>query len=159
VKPPRGTATPARPDDRVQLTDVMPMLLAGLGIPIPEPVQGRPPPHAQPIVAETNVLPAGTGEGDWRALVDGRFKYLWSSLGDHRVYDLERTPPEAENLLERDAARGLALAARLEDFLAGLPPPPPIAATAGEPAAIDERTRRALESLGYVEDSGAGAEP
>jgi arylsulfatase A-like enzyme len=160
VKPPRGTATPSRRSEPVQLTDVMPMLLAGLGLPVPEPVQGRAPPHALPIVAETNVLPPGTGEGDWRALVDGRFKYLWSSLGNHRVHDLERTPPEADNLLEPEAQRAQELAARLEHFLASLPPPQAPPAGAGEVQPVDPETRRALESLGYLEGRAeAGATP
>jgi arylsulfatase A-like enzyme len=158
VKPPRGTAAPARRPEPVQLTDVMPMLLAGLGLPVPQSVQGRPPPHARPILAETNVLPSGTGEGDWRALVDGRFKYLWSSLGDHRLYDLGRPRPEAENLLEREAARAHGLAAQLDQVFAGLPPPRRVPASTRELVHVDGETRRALESLGYLE-GGNGAPP
>jgi hypothetical protein len=44
-------------------------------------------------------------EGSWRALYLGRHKFLWNSLGNHALYDLENDPGEGNDLSGADPAR------------------------------------------------------
>jgi arylsulfatase len=143
----RGEPPPARSDAVVQLTDVMPIVLHALSLPIPAGVQGGLPPRVgHPIVAEVHPLPAISAGGHWRALYDGRFKLLWSSLGRHGLYELERDPGERDNLALRDRPRRERLTRLLEGYLDSLPGP----GEAGPARTLDAETREALRSLGYV---------
>ncbi len=104
-------------------------------------------PH--PIIAETSSPDAR--HGALRSLVDGRHKLVWSSRGDHQLFDLERDPHETENLAEREPERTLALETQLSSHLAGLPRPGPPA----QSDEVDRETRHALEALGYLTPSAA----
>jgi arylsulfatase A-like enzyme len=147
VKAPRGRAAPGRSDAPVQLTDVLPLVLGHLGLPAPAGVQGgRPPRRGQPLVAEVFPLPFQSLDGGWRALFDGAYKLHWSDGGRHRLFDLDRDPGEQRDLAAREAPRVARMAGLLERYFASLPAP----GVDGPPAALDEETRRALESLGYV---------
>ena len=147
VKHPRGGALPGRSADPVQLTDVLSIVLARLGLAAPAGVQGGlPPTIGHPIVAEVDPLPFESSEGSWRALFDGNVKFLWNSKGRHQLFDLGRDPAEDHDLAPRERDRVARLALLAERYFASLPGP----GAAGPPRVLDEETRRALESLGYI---------
>jgi hypothetical protein len=131
----------------VQLTDVLSIVLDAAGLAAPAGVQGGLPPRlGHPVVAEVFPLPALSPDGGWRALFDGRWKFLWNSQGRHQLFDLDRDPSERENLAAREGPRRARMAGLAERYFASLPAP----GAAGPPAVLDEETRRALQSLGYV---------
>ena len=124
------------------------MMQSRLGIATPGGIQGVWPPDAsRPHVAETYPLRAFSGDGDWRALYDGDFKFLWNSRGSHRLFDLAEDPEETADLAAEDSKRAEAMLARLDEYLASLPEPGP--ADAAE--SVDQETQKALESLGYLD--------
>jgi arylsulfatase len=147
VKRPRGQAPPGRSEAAVQLTDVLSIVLDAAGLAAPAGVQGGLPPRlGHPVVAEVFPLPALSPDGGWRALFDGRWKFLWNSQGRHQLFDLDRDPGEGRDLAAREGERVVGLATLVERYFASLPRP----GAAGPPAVLDEDTRRALESLGYI---------
>jgi arylsulfatase A-like enzyme len=149
VKLPTGAAGAGsrRIDAPVSLTDVFALILAQVGLPLPDDIQGEVPPAHHPIVAETRAAPRGPLHVGWRAIVDGRFKLLTSSDGERHLFDLEADPHERHDLAALEAERVHALHTLLDTYVAGLPRP------SGRAAArvVDEQTRRALEGLGYLE--------
>jgi len=95
VKPPAADGRRGRMAQPVLLTDVMPLLLDGLGLPLPDSVQGSlPGKRVEPILAEVTQLPAESDEGDFRAWVEDGWKLVWNSKGRHALYDLSRDPGE-----------------------------------------------------------------
>ncbi len=148
MKHPAGEAAAGTSDRQVQLTDVLPMICDRLGIETPRDIQGVWPSDAsRPPVAETYPLEAFSGDGDWRALYDGDFKFLWNSRGSHRLFDLAEDPKETADLAAKDSKRAETMLARLDEYLAGLPEPGP----ADAPGEVDQETQEALESLGYLD--------
>lgn len=135
----------------VQLPDVFVMVLESLGIPAPEGIQGGLPPRiGHPIVAEvypsSNPTPTAQ-DGDWQAIFDGHFKFLWNSKGNHVLFHLGDDPGENVNLVSQYPDRARQMSFKLKEFLAKLPPPGP-----PPPAReLDQSTKDALRSLGYVE--------
>lgn len=148
VKHPRGEVSPGRDDTPVQLTDLFPWICRRLGLDVPAGVQGGAPPEVgHPLVAEIYPLAAASRDGDWRALYEGDFKFLWSSRGNHQLFDLAKDPEELDNRIHADPERSRDMGRRLAAYLAGLPPPAP----APEGGEIDAETRKALQSLGYID--------
>lgn len=149
VKLPRQRDAGQVVDTPVQLTDIVPLVLDRAGLPLPPEVQGRPPSEAgeRTLFAEVYPDPRSVAVGQWRALYDGSYKFVWNSNGSHALYDLERDPEESRNLLEREPERARELRARLERFVAGLPEP----AVAGPEIEVDAETREALKAMGYLE--------
>ena len=150
VKYPAGESEPERRAEAVQLTDVLPLILERLAIPLPSAIQGAPPPDVgHPIVAE--VYPRADVDrfstGSWRALIEGDLKLLWNSLGDHRLFDLGADPGESANLVESRPDRAAAMEATLLRYLESLPAPH----APGPEGEIDAETREALRELGYIE--------
>lgn len=147
-KPPRGDGGLGERHDYVQLTDVMALVTERLGLPRPEGIQGGVPPKAgRPVIAESYVLAALNGTGDWLGIYEGDWKFLWNSKGSSALYDLARDPREDRNLIAEQAERAGSLERTLKGYLASLP------RTQGdEPARpIDDATRDALRSLGYLQ--------
>ena len=152
VKPPRGEEPHGRHDELVQISDVFPMVLARAGIPVPADTQAAfPPPAGRLSFAEVNPLPGFGRRGDWRAAIDGDWKYLESGAGDRLLFDLARDPGERSNVAADEPERAERMRRALHEWSAALPSPAPAAAPAAE---VDAETRRALESLGYVHDGG-----
>lgn len=149
VKLPLGEGSAASIDAPVQLTDIVPMLLDRLEIPVPFGVQGvKPPRKDEPIFAEVYPNPGPSYRGSWRSLIDGRHKYVWNEKGEHALYDLVADPGERHNRIDDEPVLAAELSGRLGRFHRSLlPPARPPAPT----AIVDEETRRSLESLGYVE--------
>jgi arylsulfatase A-like enzyme len=94
-----------------------------------------------------------------RAIRSDGWKLIWGSDGRHELYHIAIDPGETRNLVAEEPARVAELTARLEvrlAELAGRPfrladEPPPAGAEGF--AGVDDATRRALESLGYVSRS------
>jgi arylsulfatase A-like enzyme len=149
IKYPAGEETPARSSRRIQLTDILPLVCQRVGIPVPAGIQGGAPPKIDhPIVAEAYPLEGLEGrQGHWRAIFEGDYKFLWNSLGRHKLFNLRDDPEESLDLAPDIPHRAEKMSARLEAYLASLPGPAPDSAS-GE---VDEETRRALENLGYLE--------
>lgn len=148
VKPPRGAGRPGRVAEPVLLTDVMPMLLDALGLPIPPGVQGGVPGRTErPVFAEVNPLPAESEDGDQRAWIEGDWKLLWSHRDGARLFDVARDPGETRDLGPEEPERLAAMRERLERYVESLPRP----TAQGPERVIDPETAEALRSLGYVE--------
>ncbi len=147
VKYPSGEMAAGRTDLRIQLVDVLPMLCNRLGIDVPPQVQGNVPPQIHhPIIAETYPPPMLSEDGHWRAIFDQDYKFTWNSKGNHLLFNLKDDPGENTNLIERQPQQAVMMVKQLGGFLASLPKP----GTAGPIQEIDQQTRDALKSLGYV---------
>jgi arylsulfatase A-like enzyme len=133
---------------RVQLTEIFPMILERLGIHGPEGIQGGVPPQTgHPILAEVYPLSAESHDGDWRAIFDKDYKFIWNSKGHHLLFNLMKDPAEKVNLAAKEPQRASRMLSELNRYLATLPapgPPPPA-------QELDEHTKKALKSLGYVD--------
>jgi arylsulfatase A-like enzyme len=90
-----------------------------------------------------------------RGLIQGRYKFIWSSQGDNELYDLANDPLERTNLVATSRSTAARLEARLKEWLAaqearvsttgaGLPAE---AAPVQVPADVADQLRK----LGYVE--------
>lgn len=146
VKQPGNARAGERVARPIQLTDVMPMLLRGLGRPVPESVQGDPD-GSSPVFAEVYPLPQLSDAGDYRMLREGAWTFLWNSRGEHRLFHRERDPLEERDLRAEEPEQATAMADRLERFVQGLPRP----GRSGETELVDPETREALKNLGYLE--------
>jgi arylsulfatase A-like enzyme len=149
---PRGART-----EVVQISDVFPMLLARAGVPIPDGTQAAfPPPPGRMAYAEVNPLASFGGRGDWRAVIDGDWKYLESAKGDRLLFDVARDPAERDDASAREPERAARLREEVTRWIERLPEP---ALTHAAPTEVDAETRRALESLGYLEGEANEAKP
>lgn len=147
-KPPLGDGGLGQRADPVQLQDVMALVLERLGLPRPTGIQGRVPPHLdRPLMVESYVLAALYPHGDWLAVFDGDWKYLWNSAGASELYDLATDPGEERNVIAADPERAAAMEQRLRAYLTALPQPP----GGGAARAVDDATRDALKGLGYID--------
>jgi arylsulfatase A-like enzyme len=154
VKPPHGEPPTGRQDALIQISDVFPMLLGRAGVELPAGVQAAfPPPDGRPAFAEVNPLPGFGKRGDWRAVLEGSWKYLESGAGDRLLFDLASDPGETTNVADRHPEVTARLRAALHGWIATLPAPP---ARSGPAAAVDAETRQALESLGYLHPEAGG---
>lgn len=148
VKYPRGEARPRRSQDPVQLTDLLPMILERLGLPVPDDVQGgRPPETGHPVIAELSALPGQAADHDWKTLVDGRFQYLRAGEGELLLVAPEGDSGPLQDRTNQEPERVRTLRTQLDAYLGALPGPP----DAGPERTVDEETRRALENLGYLD--------
>lgn len=156
IKFPSGDRRRGRRTDRAQLTDVLPTVLARLGLPAPADVQGGVLPGiSHPVVAELHVPPPLGERGDYRALFEGDWKYVETSLGVTRLYDLAADPAEQRDRSRDDATQMQDMGGRLRSYLSALER----AAPESPDSVVDPDTVRALEALGYVgTKEGARAE-
>jgi arylsulfatase A-like enzyme len=147
IKYPGKDVLPKRTDESVQLNDIMAIILDMLGIAIPSGIQSGIPPHVgHPILAETYPLSYLSPDGKWRAIFEGDFKFIWNSEGNHKLFNLKNDPREEKNLVDLDAERKKRMMSDIDRYLAKLPRPGPVSASQG----VDEDTKNALKSLGYV---------
>jgi len=94
-----------------------------------------------------------------RSIRSDGWKLIWGSDGRHELYHVDVDPGETQNLAAAEPERVAQLTARLETRLTELggrpfrlaDEPPPAGAEGF--AGVDDATRRALESLGYVSRS------
>jgi choline-sulfatase len=126
----------------VGLVDVVPTVLADLGLKVPPDLPGRDllagAAADRHLYAETFYPRIHLGWSELRSLLDARYQYIEGP--DPELYDLVADPRERENL--RDSRRPVLLSRRAE--LARIPSQLTAAA-----AATDEERRR-LTALGYL---------
>jgi hypothetical protein len=121
------------------------MIAHALDLPLPTDIQGQVPWElTHPIVAEVYPL---TGSGDSQALIEGRYKLVWSSAQGPQLYDLSAAEPESTNLIDKQGSTTQSLWAKLRAYQASWSKPGPPA----EGGTIDAETLEALKNLGYVE--------
>jgi arylsulfatase A-like enzyme len=94
----------------------------------------------------------GLEHGAWKASWEGSSKFLRNSLGQRYLFDLEDDPDEMHNLAATEPARAARAERALDQAFAALPPP----GFAAE-VVVDDRTREALEQLGYLEETSSEA--
>ena len=148
IKQPGGGAQPARDDRPIQQVDVMPLVLERLGLPVPAGVQGSAEGGEHPLISEVYPLPMFAETGDWRVLVEGSLKYVWSSQGNHALYDLATDPLELDNLAPARSEVVQAMDEQLDAYLAALPAP----GESGPELEVDPEVSAALHNLGYMDD-------
>lgn len=152
-----------------ELVDVVPTVFDMLGAPcpvgelpgasaLPERFQAKPYALAQVSpyyghlerLAEVTGFQRDTTEflAELRTVRNGRYKYVWSSRGDHRLYDLQSDPWEERNVAASLESVASGLADVLESRFRELPQyvPRPISSSAG----LDEEALKRLRSLGYI---------
>ncbi len=137
--------------DQVRIVDVMPTVLAHLGVEPPAAVQGV---DLRPLVRGERLRLVAISESwfpryhyGWSELVaiqDGRHKLIRAPRRE--VYDLERDAAERVNLAARESARAEGMERALDRLLAELARG---AAPAG-PVTVDAETAARLAALGYA---------
>jgi arylsulfatase A-like enzyme len=106
IKYPHKEVLPARTAARIQLTDIIALILERLGMDLPDGVHGNIPPDVgHPIFSEVYPLPMENPDGYWRAIYDENFKFIWNSKGRHLLFNLEDDPGEKVNLFGRQQQR------------------------------------------------------
>jgi len=149
IRPPHGSTWTAPAEQPVQLVDIMPTLLANLGIPAPPETQGGViPENSHPIVAEFYPVPYLNRGGTWRAIVADGWKLVEHEGEPLQLFDLTKDPGENHNLFDASLERGYAMLGRLDDYMRKLPTP---STTTTSPVEVEASTQRALEALGYLE--------
>src|SRR6185436_3049857 len=106
--------------------------------------------EARPIYSETLYPRIQLGWSELRSLIDGRYHYIEGPRPE--LYDLERDPGEARNLITIERREASRLRREMQAY-------PATAATIGE---IDPEEARNLAALGYVgtpRERGAGPLP
>jgi len=147
IKYPGTEVAPNRTDEPVQLNDVFAIILERLGIDKPPDTQGCVPPHIEhPLLAEVYPLPAVSTDGSFRAIIEEKFKFVWSSKGNHLLFHLGADPGESINLAANLPEKAADLLSKMNRYLARLPEPGP----ASPAQQLDKSTKMALKSLGYL---------
>jgi tetratricopeptide (TPR) repeat protein len=139
-------------DDPVSLIDVMPTVLGLFGLPIPDAVQGR---DLGPLLrggtipwsptagyAESLYAMEHHGTAPLTALREPGWKLIRGATEE--LYDLVADPGELRDRSAEDPARRDAMSAALQTMAAAL------VGGQAETLELDEKSRRALEGLGYV---------
>jgi arylsulfatase A-like enzyme len=116
--------------ERVQLVDVLPTVLATIGAPLPDGVQGEPIQHVtHEIVAEEHINPEFVAQfGDvydraLRVYYDGPYKLISTSRGERFLFDLTNDPNENQNIASRDPQRVAEMEQRLETMMSHMDMP------------------------------------
>jgi len=149
LKHPGTRTAPGTRDDDVQLVDLLPTILAELGLETPPDVQGTALGRSgHPQIAEVYPLPfMENAQGDFRTLREGNEKLLWRSSGSQQLFDLAADPSETTDQAPQRPERARSMGARLDDYLSSLPAP----LQDGAPRQVDAATEEALRGLGYIE--------
>ncbi|HEX5041429.1 MAG TPA: sulfatase-like hydrolase/transferase [Candidatus Polarisedimenticolaceae bacterium] len=124
--------------DPVRTVDVLPTVLARLGVPLPPGLEGTDlwskDPRGRRAYAETRLPAAYYGFAPLRSAIDGSLKYIDAPRPE--LYDLRQDPSESRNIRAERREDAGVLSAWLRQF----------GSQAQEPAAMDPR----LASLGYL---------
>jgi arylsulfatase len=136
----------------VNQVDVMPTVLAALGLEVPKGVQGEKLQEAEKDSGRSVFSeffcqrdPSGhTPKQTERAIFAGRMKLIVSAARADELYDLSRDPEEEQNLFHPDDDRATALAARLNDWVKAVP-------VRVASSTVDKDLVRRLKALGYAQ--------
>ncbi|MBK8899821.1 MAG: sulfatase [Anaerolineaceae bacterium] len=79
-----------------------------------------------------------------RAIRTPTYKYIWSSAGDHELYNLADDSGEQHNLITQERETAVAMAQQLDNWLAAH------THASVDEAAMDEMIVSRLEALGYI---------
>jgi len=158
-----------RIENRVQLVDVLPTILQGVGVPVPEEVQGQSllpmlkPPAAKPGTSKEPTAPLDRpayAESDYphrtfgwsssRALRAG--KYLFIEAPRRELYDQSVDPKAAHNLSSSAAAVTNTMAGQLERFRRKTS-----SSKEAPKANADPELQEKLSALGYVASDSSSA--
>ena len=161
VKEPGPNGRKGKDPAHVQQTDILPTILARLGLSMPPDIQGKPLGQRHPIVAELYKLPMMNRSdrkdwrhlGDWRVLVEGAHKYGWSSNGTPFLIDVSADPEERKNLHDAQPELAQRYAAALDALIKQLPRP----GATGRVEAVSAEEMEALKELGYTGDDDEGS--
>jgi arylsulfatase A-like enzyme/Tfp pilus assembly protein PilF len=146
-------------EDRVCLIDIMPSLLALLGMDSPPAVQGnsfakmlagKKERGDRPYYIESMYGKETLGWAPLAGIIDGPYKYI--SLPEPELYDLEKDSREMSNLfsIKKDIARNLD--EKLKNIMLEYS-----ASRGNVRRKLTSEDRRRLESLGYISSSSPGA--
>jgi arylsulfatase A-like enzyme len=88
-----------------------------------------------------------------RSITAGDMKFVWGSDGQHELYDLSNDPDELTDLIDNPEYAGVAadLEARLTEWVAEHGSQDTGAGFQNDTEELDEETKEALRSLGYLE--------
>ncbi len=159
VKYPQAAKT-GRDAKLVQTVDLMPEILAQLGIEIPANVQGQPIDQANhPVIAELfqqqHNAHAKRSPGryyrDLRAIFGNvagdSLKYIWASNDKAELFDMANDPDELTDVLQQRPLAADSLRARLGRWASSFKP----METKGQTRNIDKKElEKRLRSLGYI---------
>ncbi|HEY2387158.1 MAG TPA: sulfatase [Candidatus Binatia bacterium] len=129
------------------LVDVVPTILAAVGVPPPDALDGR---SLLPLVAGDDVRWAdrAASEADQtrrkRMVRVGPLKLIRDEAGGDELYDLRDDPGERRNLAAERPREVAELAAAMASMLAGAAP--------AAPPTLDDDTRARLRALGYLDE-------
>lgn len=145
-----GGARPAHDPDRLAaVADVVPTVLARLGLAVPVEVTGVDLFAAPRDGERDRVLFARTShpQRPWLAARSGRWKTIvWPANQVQELYDLGTDPGETRNRLLEDPFVFVGLGLLLRDHLAAT-----AHRRAGQTVELSDEEKRALRALGYVE--------
>jgi arylsulfatase A-like enzyme len=153
IKYPSAIAQQGSADERVSLVDIFPTVLALLNEPIGPEVDGIQLAEAahrtRPILAEWH-LKWTDPERFHRSLTSiysGSDKYIWSSNGEHELYDLEADPKESVNLVTQLPQRAVQLEEIRTQWLGSFKPPD----RSADKIELDTGAMEKLRALGYIQ--------
>jgi arylsulfatase A-like enzyme len=146
VKHPRAQQKTGRVDGWIQLIDLFPMVLAAARVAPPAGIQGQLPGEIEhPILIESRTLEGINSGGDWFAVISDDWKFVFSTEGNHMLFNLQTDSREQRNLFAVYPNTARRLDDLMHEYLAGLPEAP-----ARNSIPIDKPTQAQLKSLGYV---------
>jgi arylsulfatase A-like enzyme len=147
VKYPFSEVSPKQTNVPIQINDIFAVILNRLGIEIPQDTQASMPPQIEhPVLAEVFPLEPLSKDGHWRAIFDEDYKFIWNSKKNHQLFNLKNDPHENDNLVSLKPNRVKKMLTELNKYLGRLPKPGP----PDNVERLDEQTKEALKSLGYV---------
>ena len=148
-----GVSAGARIEEKVGLIDIVPTVLAVLGVPDAPTIQGR---DLTPYLSgrktvypdryfySESLMPTQNGCNALFAIEDQSWKYIQSKRPE--LYHLVKDPGEKDNLFDKESKRGTMYKDRLQQMLSK------VTRTLGKSAAValGAKDQAKLESLGYM---------
>jgi arylsulfatase A-like enzyme len=157
IKFPRGQDEKMSVEDRVQLTDIIPTILAKLEIPIPETVQGDVIGGAShPIIVESfqhfdyTKMYGERFDNDWRALYKASAKYIWTRDGESQLFNLSKDPGEMNDLAAEHSEQLESLENEMSEWMSSFSPYPFSSYKGFEPD-LKKEELESLRTLGYIQ--------
>lgn len=161
---PKGVTQPGRASHQVQTMDVLPTVLTMLGDPekMQSSLQGKDllgterhkftiaeqsKPDLNPFHRRFPGVDVSRYDRALQMIRTDRYKYIWSSTGQHELYDLPTDPAEEHNLIAQCPDIAQELDQRLNEWRNSFEPAVPTT----EAPEFDEKIKAQLRALGYME--------